>query len=176
MKCSVCGNENVNSEQGECLDCGFELIGWTGNGTLEEYERIMKETAESYRKEIREDISIGIIVYSYQRNSENKLEVKSENRIVLSEKLKSGVLGAIQWYGEKFARIDAGEEMVLKLFVQNGNKEEMKKEVRLKAPDWGAVFWKVGIREEEKLHFRFVLGAVGDDSKIVESDSISMVR
>lgn len=175
MKCFVCGSENVDRELGECPECGFELVNWTGSGSQEEYEQIIAERAEIYRQDIREGISAGLIVMSYQRNREDLLEIKSEDKIFLFGKKSQEKIGTVQWYNEKFARIDAGEEMVLRLFTDSTRKGEVRKEIKMTAPDWGAVLWKIGIKEEERLHFRLVLGAVDDDSRRLESDSISMV-
>lgn len=175
MKCLVCGNEHVDKKTGECPDCGFELIGWTGSGEQEEYMKIMGAMVEDYRKDYRKTISVNLLVPSYESNEEGILTMKSEDPIVLAGENPVEPMGRVKWYPERFARMDAGEAIKFQLSINSARKKGLKKEVEMTAPNWGSVFWKVGILEEDQLHFRLVLGAEGDESKRLNSDSISMV-
>lgn len=175
MKCLVCGNDHLDEKTGECLDCGFELIGWTGSGEQEEYRKILEEMAEDYRQDFRKTVSVELLVPSYKVNDDGVLEIKSEDAIVLAGEKTVEPLGTVKWYPEKFARMDAGEAVRLQISIKSAYKGELKKEVELTAPNWGSVFWKIGIMEEDRLHFRLVLGAEGDESRYLKSDSISMV-
>ena len=175
MKCLVCGNENVDKRSGECPDCGFELIGWTGSGDQEEYMEIVKEMVEDYRRDYRKTISVALLVPTYESDEGGTLTMKSEDPIVLAGETPAESVGEVKWYPERFARLDAGEALKLQLSISSANNGGLKKEVEMTAPDWGSVFWKIGILEEDNLHFRLVLGAEGDDSKRLDSDSISMV-
>ena len=174
MKCLVCGSDEVNKKTGECPGCGFEMISWTGSGEQGEYLQIMEEMAKDYHADLRKEISVELLVPSYERNSEGNLNIKSEDFIVLAGKEEEKP-GTVKWYPERFARMDAGEKICLRLSIKRTSGKELKKEVEMTAPDWGSVFWKIGILEEEKLHFRLVLGSEENDGSCLESEKISMV-
>lgn len=172
MRCIVCGKD-FDSKVGECPACGFEMMGWTGSGDQQEYMRIVEEMAGDYRKELRRKLRVELLVPSYEQSETGEIQMKSEDQIVLTRESEMGT--QVRWYPEKFARMDAGESILLRLSIKGILGKTISREVKLTAPDWGSVFWRIGIREEEKLHFRVVLGADGDSGKYLESESISMV-
>lgn len=175
MKCMVCGNEHMDAKVGKCQDCGFELISWAGGGDKTEYLEIIEEMANDYRKNLRKNISVELLVPSYEKDEEGNLEMKSEDAIVLVEAKDAELFGNILWYPEKFARMDAGEDLNLQIQIKGVPQNTFKKEIIMKSPDWGSVFWRIGYLEEDLLHFRLVLGADGDEEKRLMSEQISMV-
>ena len=149
---------HVSREDGACPDCGFQMASMAGTETVEEYEAAIKEMAEEYREIYREAVTVGLMVYSYKEDEagENLIIDRTEEIPLLGT---ASSVGVIQWYPEAFARIDAGESLSLTLCVQKPRQGEIEKKVELTAPDWGSVFWRIGILEKEQLSFTLILAA-----------------
>ena len=158
MKCYVCGMDHVSREDGECPDCGFQLASMSGAESLQEYEAAVKEMAEEYRELYREAVTVGLTVYSYKEDEagENLVIDKIEEIPLLGSESS---VGKILWYPEAFARIEAGEKVSLTLSVEKPRQGKIEKKAEFTAPDWGSVFWKIGILEKEQLSFTLILAA-----------------
>lgn len=158
MKCYVCGMNHVSREEGECPDCGFQMASTSGVETMEEYEAAIKEMAEEYRELYREAVTVSLIVYSYKENEARENLVIDQMQEIPLLGTESSV-GEIRWNQEVFARIEAGEKINFILKVQKPRQGKIEKKVELTAPDWGPVFWRIGILEKEQLSFTLILAA-----------------
>lgn len=158
MKCYVCGMDHVSREDGECPDCGFQLASMSGAESLQEYEAAVKEMADEYRELYRESVTVGLTVYSYKEDEagENLVIDKIEEIPLLGNESS---VGKILWYPEAFARIEAGEKVSLTLSVEKPREGKIEKKAEFTAPDWGSVFWKIGILEKKQLSFTLILAA-----------------
>lgn len=158
MKCYVCGMDHVSREDGECPDCGFQLASMSGAESLQEYEAAVKEMAEEYRELYREAVTVGLVVYSYKEDEAGENLVIDQTEEIPLLGTESSV-GKILWYPEAFARIEAGEKVSLTLSVEKPRAGKIEKQAEFTAPDWGSVFWKIGILEKEQLSFTLILAA-----------------
>ena len=88
----------------------------------------------------------------------------------VGEQLQNLKKGQCTWFQEDFARMEAGEDMTLTLFIRNDGKE-IRREIRLKAPDIRS-FWKAGLKAEDGMDYAVVLGT---KDNYVETESFCIL-
>lgn len=165
MKCYVCGQEGIENNA-RCPLCGFPVPRMVEDdpGQLAK----IKEVAEKYRNKKLEDMKIGMVVYSHEKEGEN-LKLNQEQQILLAE--CAGMLPEqIYWYEQKFARVDTDEPIELKIWIQKGKNPARYITVSAKAPDSDG-FWHVGVKMLYGFQLQIVLK---DDESETKSEPISL--
>lgn len=163
MKCIICA---VESKELSCPGCGFVRPRFVGDP--DKYEEMLKGMAEEYAESQGLDAKIGLTVYTY-RMTEGQLSEDERQELILVENYLEARIGRILWNQREFARIDPGTSVTLTGFLQKSGRKKTW-EVTVKAPDAEGL-WRVGIRREEGLRFRLL---VGNDRSVVESESLSV--
>lgn len=163
MKCYVCGKENPDAAH--CSQCGFPLLKIVGG---EQAQDEIQKMIRDYREKYFGDAKIGVTSYSYELQERN-LKLHEKFLTVLAERYRDLKRGEITWSERSFARIDAGENFVLKILIEMDEKK-IQKEILMTAPETNGS-WRIGILPEDEISFYIV---VGQTENYAKSERISL--
>lgn len=149
MKCLVC-NKELNGNI--CERCGFPKIVVVGGA---EDDPVVKTAVHDFKDNILKKITIEMETYQYKEEG-SKLVLAQTDRIPIGTQLQDLEENQCTWFQEDFARMEAGEDMTLTLFINNDG-SEVRREINLKAPDIRS-FWKVGLKSQGAVDYTVVLG------------------
>ena len=121
---------------------------------VKEFEKV-KSWKDAYRKSILHDIEICIIGYSYEFK-DRSLKKKEELALKICE-ADELFYDNITWFNQKFARIDTNETQKLAVSIRKKGNELKQQKLYFEVPELKD-FWKVGIKLEDGLRIRFVIG------------------
>lgn len=153
MKCLVC-NKELNGNI--CERCGFPKIVVVGGA---EDDPVVKTAVHDFKDNILKKITIEMETYQYKEEG-SKLVLAQTDRIPVGTQLQDLEENQCTWFQEDFARMEAGEDMTLTLFIKNDG-SEVRREINLKAPDIRS-FWKVGLKSQGAVDYTVVLGTADD--------------
>ena len=163
MKCLICKEELTGNV---CTRCGFPKISVVGGP---QDDPVIKKAVHDYREKMLKKVTIEMETYQYKEDG-NKLVLDKTSRIPVGEQLQNLKKGQCTWFQEDFARMEAGEDMTLTLFIRNDGKET-RREIRLKAPDIRS-FWNAGLKAEDGMDYVVVLGT---KDNYVETESFCIL-
>ena len=166
MKCYACGSEKVESNMSQCPDCGFANM--TVVGDQAQFDAMMKSMAAEYRQKKIGGAQLGLITYQYAMKND-RLVLDHESEMNLGVDVTGMSVGQIWWDSTDFARVDAGEELNLNLFVKKDGQVRKVAE-KQNAPD-GSGFWHIGIKLLPGFAFSVL---VGNEQKYSESRALSL--
>lgn len=153
-KCYACGMEDIKDGVARCPLCGFSIPRQlVSAGENSEFAKIMSDTGKQYRENKIGGMKVGIYTYSY----DEKLQMTGEHELVVLDSLEKMDIGEIIWSENKFARMDAGQEIILTAFVMDKDGKTKKKELSLVTPEL-LQLWKVGAMLEKGLQVRLLVG------------------
>ena len=149
MTCLVC-NKELNGNI--CERCGFPKIAVVGGA---EDDPVVKTAVHDFKANILKKITIEMETYQYKEEG-SKLVLAQTGRIPIGTRLQDLEENQCTWFQEDFARMEAGEDMTLTLFINNDG-SEVRREINLKSPDIRS-FWKVGLKSQGAVDYTVVLG------------------
>lgn len=163
MKCLVCNKELTGNI---CERCGFPRVSVVGGA---EDSPLIKTAVHDYKENLLREITVEMETYQYKEDG-NKLVLAQTSRIPVGQQLQNLETDQCTWFKEDFARIEAGENMTLTLFINNKG-SEIRKEISLKAPDIRS-FWNVGLKAKDGMDYTVILGTVDN---YVETESFCIL-
>ncbi len=170
MKCFACGFDGLKENDIKCPHCEFPVIDKIGGGNSIDYEEKMKKMAREFLSKKLKGIEIGMAAYSYQMVDGSLQHVGTIDILILEQNFEY-IPGKKIWYNKtKFARVDAGEPLILDTYIKRKDRK-LRDKLKILAPATDE-FWSVGIQLEPQLKFRFL---VGDRKKFAKSEVISLL-
>lgn len=165
-KCYACYAMN-DDKATVCSKCKFSFPHIVGDP--KKFEPILMKAAAEYRKKNMIGVQIGMVTYSYELVDE-ELQESGQTDVLLVEDISSAKPGDIFWGTEEYARIDAGEEITLSVFVKIlDTKKDY--ELTVVSPETDGL-WKIGVKMEEGFSFRVL---VGTESSYAQTDTVSVM-
>lgn len=121
---------------------------------MKEFEKT-KSWKDEYRKSMLHEIEICIIGYSYEfkggsvvKKAETSIKICGADELFYDK---------ITWFNQKFARIDTNETQELAVSILKKGNGLKKQKLYFEVPNLKE-FWKIGIKLEDGLRIRFVIG------------------
>lgn len=162
MKCAVCGYEKIEKGRGVCPVCKFPVLYMATDN-----DEKVKELIFEYKKKNLNNIRIYLNTYQYKMEEDNLVLGNIESiRLAVGDELKKG---QIQWYNQKFARVDE-KILELSIKVNKFSLESEEKIVQINTPEIEGL-WKVGIVLSDEFKVQIV---VGNEKNYKKSEEIEL--
>lgn len=128
-----------------------------------------KSWKDEYRRSILHEIEICVASYSYEFEKE-VIKQKAETIVKVCE-ADALSFDKVNWLDQNFARIDTNRTLELTVSIQKKGNEIKKKKLSIEAPKVKN-FWKIGVRLEEGLRIRLLMG---DDSNYTMTEFVDLI-